>query len=151
MTEWKNGLPPVGEVVAMFDWKNSGAWFEVEVIAIHNKKGAVGWCETRGNFYSTDNPDYIKPLKSEAELKREKAVEEMFSAITDDELASFEWNAHAERICKCLHNAGYRKVNELTDERIADITNATFPTSNVRVSWMNGAKWARSQIMGEES
>lgn len=192
MSKWNGeGLPPVGEVVEMFDWRQTQDWLSVEIVAHHKRLGAVGIDVDDGFYLSTDHPGYIRPLKSEAEdggqkypevedkfyealgwmhaeccsaldrgedprkaeigdmvkrcihdltvgseadRNRDEAVEEMFSDIYSAELASFEWNAHAERICRQLHDAGYRKVTPLTDEQIDDLC-YTYRTYN-KQGWM---------------
>lgn len=154
-SSWKNGLPPVGEVCEFID--ALGDWSEVRITGYGEKLALFIPSGGKAENCTEIDARKFRPLKSEAERKRYAAVEEMIKACRYEVKPQ---NQHyyitfpasiTQKSAEKLYDAGYRKVNPLTDEQIVDITNATFPTSSARVSWMNGARWARSQIMGEES
>lgn len=71
---------------------------------------------------------YIKPTCS----KRDRAIEEIDKVLT-------EAQDYEEPMSEFLYKAGYRKVNELTDEDVGKCTD----------EFQEAAKWARDFIMGE--
>lgn len=152
MSNWTNGLPPVGEVC---EFRKTNTVFrydfvKAEVLFISDQLVVLQHCASKNHFSVLVDEVEFRPLKSEAELKREKAVEQLMSDAQVEHPCGGNYGvtfAVAERL---LDN-GYRKVNELTDEHIFAFTGEVFATSSTRVSWINGAKWARSQIMGEDS
>lgn len=135
------GLPPVGtHCECTWGWK--GLWVE----CIYHGKLRNGMPiieELDGGlmeFESALENVEFRPLKSEAELKRGKAVADIAEII--DCIKTH----HAAEL---VYDAGYRKVTPLTDEQIDDCTCCDLALYDSR-SLAAGAKWARSQILGEE-
>jgi hypothetical protein len=145
MDKWNGqGLPPVGEVckAAWLEPPDGGAMepVAVEVVAYSNKKVWLTCCG-KDEVMSIYNVAFY-PSKSEAERKRDKAVDEMMR----DAAACQSGRDCMQR----LYDAGYRKVTPLTDEQILALPcNSEF--DEIYQAKVQGAEWARSQIMGEES
>lgn len=150
MDKWNGqGLPPVGEKVQLrndqgfsIDYGHEAIGKEVTVRATWDSDGyGMAAIQYNGAHYCF-RASMLHPVKSEAERKRDEAVEEMKAVF--DKRVCIPQNV----IFESLHDAGYHKVNELTDEQIDERFNSggAFHSSSAY-----GARWARSQIMGEES
>lgn len=147
MDKWNGqGLPPVGEVCRIYSDKRDIEGKEILVVG----KGVLGWlvvqCTESASLYEV-NPQYhvFEPLKSEADRKRDEAVEKLYIDVVDIDALDTRY------FCERLHDAGYRKVTPLTDEQIKSHAEARMLTYQTEVGFAHGAKWARSQILGEES
>lgn len=95
-----DGLPPSG--------------YEVDTIhgvcLIKGYYGSQVWYQTQ---YGEDVVILIDNAKFRPILtEEEKAVKEMFKTLPAEEIASFEWNAHAERVIRAIYRAGYRKQED---------------------------------------
>jgi hypothetical protein len=144
------GLPPVGEICEIL-W--NGVWVKAIIkflgsnVVVFDLNG-----EEESSYYTTDNHCRpFRPLKSEAERKRDEEIEKFQQQV-------FRGNGFAlgetkeTLIAMKAIEAGYRKVNELTDERLGAEVYKRFLNPGVAAEYFGiGAKWARSQIMGEES
>lgn len=137
--EWNGeGLPPVGTVC--------------EVVSVHSEDN---WKETtithRGGSLSVGALDGIevvfrhayyrfRPIRPELS-ERDKAVEDMRKVVdsTDNRTRGLE----------LLYDAGYRKVNDLTDEDIESKALGASYNSTTPIRFREGARWARDFIMGE--
>lgn len=143
------GLPPVGEQCEGLPCDTNVEWHKVIYVAPDPvQRGAKYYIGVYLGGDRSGKVDYFKcfrPLKSEAERKRDEAVEEM-KAVFDKRVCIPQ-----DVIFEALHDAGYRKINELTDEQInVHALHLNIPLHQ-ESSFMDGAKWARSQIMGEKS
>lgn len=150
MSKWKDGLPPVGEW-CLVEWNHkfheqiNPIFFGDKTMVFKDRSG-----KERCGFLS--GVDSFSPLKSEADRKRDEAVEEMIDAVNlgpkyDSNMLCVQAQ---EKTFIQLHDAGYRKVKPLTDEQIDDCTCCDLTLYDSR-SLAAGAKWARSHILGEES
>lgn len=153
MSKWKDGLPPVGtHCECTWGWK--GLWLEC---IYHGKmKNGVPIVEGFGGglleFESALENIEFRPLKSEAERKRDEAVEALALQVSycyEPEIEPLDATPYV-RMAEKLHDAGYRKITPLTDAQIDDCTCCDLALYDSR-SLAAGAKWARSHILGEES
>lgn len=141
-SSWKNGLPPVGEVCEA-TWGSKSAYCECIYHDKTHRGQPIFEVTISGSVRCEDDAEF-RPLKPKAELKREKAVEDIAEIIDCIK------TRHAAEL---VYDAGYRKVNELADEQINNHIDANSPlcSDGEKLMFRVGAKWARSQIMGEES
>lgn len=111
MLEWNGeGLPPVGTIceALMPSLDNTlWRWRTVKVV----ESGAPG-AEKEILAYDIENTkpawtDQFRPLRTEAEKLREKAIVELVSVICGD--VQDTWMATAEMYAKRVYDAGYRK------------------------------------------
>lgn len=143
MSKWKDGLPPVGEKVEL--WIYESMWDEVVVIAHDNGDAVV---KHQGLGYCAASEKTLRPLKSEADRKRDEAVEEIMKTATVNHPCGGSYGitfAQAE----ALHDAGYRKITPLTDEQIKEFCSPLLDATEYHRVF-EAIKWARSQILGEE-
>ena len=108
MPEWSGeGLPPIGCACEMQDSK--GAWLPVDIIA-KNDGFTFGWSYDYRLVFFGDKADEFRPLRTEAEKAREKAIHDLTSVICgnmpDTGMATAAM--YAERV----YDAGYRKENK---------------------------------------
>lgn len=144
MSKWNgNGLPPVGEVCEVNHPNGNFGyiWLDCEILAHKRIAGtdvAVYWTQDGEADARVDA--CFRPLKSVAERKRDEAVFQIEKDMADSQRIESDY---AERIARHLHSVGYQKANKLTDEQIVSYVDSA--------NFWRGAKWARAQILGEES
>lgn len=108
MPEWNgDGVPPIGCACEMQDSK--GTWLPVDIIA-KNDGFTFGWSYDYRIVLFGDGPDEFRPLRTEAEKEREKAIAELVSVICGDvpDTGMATAAMYAERV----YDAGYRKENK---------------------------------------
>lgn len=119
MSEWNGkGLPPVG-VWCEAVWECDG---KVEMICpIFISDYTVVFEDKSGYERHVDLKNILtfRPIKSEADRKRDEAVLQLYRDTTGDDYEGTEMDDEdVYSWCKKAINEGYRKVNELTDEQI---------------------------------
>ena len=98
-TEWKDGLPPVGEECEI---KLANDWIRAD---------CVGYWHTYAVLVSDSDLPYIRsrihirPLKSDEDRAVEAMVREIIRLRDNDDMA-LEWSI----VCRDLYQMGYRKV-----------------------------------------
>ena len=141
------GLPPVGDE---FEWSLNGACYEegvmlfndgVTMLIAHRKYPA-----NRRHLKTCDPALRFRPLKSEAERKLDEALDEMEQHLIGKQL---DYGS----LCQALYDAGYRKVNKLTDEQIADMADSLPEKVSPQfcTGVMYGISMAVNHFLGEES
>lgn len=131
--EWNGeGLPPVGAVCVRHYKSGCRVDEKVEIIGYYNNQVAYaidGFIIPQNLSDVEFRPIPPEPSKSnKREMFAKKLSEDTGFAIHEDDAGE-------------VYDAGYRKVHELTDEKIDKYRDIGF-----RI----GAKWARDFIMGEE-
>ena len=132
--EWNGeGLPPIGAECEFYrsptQWFEEGGpingWEDGDVVKVLSIQRAEA-CEVAVLWNDRDKTALslvagclrpIKPEPSESDLliaKRDKAVDQ----IVDD--MALVWDSRIQKIAEAIHDAGYRKVLELTDEEIEE-------------------------------
>ena len=96
------GLPPVG-TVCEYATDGSNIWFECEII---NTEKPVIYCphlidEDDNGLQFVTRKLRFRPIKSDKEMWVGKA----FQKLPENEVATFEWNAHAERVIESIYDA----------------------------------------------
>lgn len=140
------GLPPVGEVCE-FRKTNTDFRYDfvrVEVLFISDQLVVLQHSASKNHLSVLVDEVEFRPLKSEAERKRDEAVAEMVAT----------GNAHTpwiKDVCAALHDAGYRKVNELTDEQINELAWRNASSENDELEKREFIATIQSRILGEES
>ena len=86
--EWSgDGLPPIGCACEMQDSK--GAWLPVDIIA-KNDGFTFGWSYDYRIVLFGDKADEFRPLRTEAERKRDEAAKAMARHANDDKNRGFD-------------------------------------------------------------
>mgnify|MGYP000014624240 CR=1 FL=1 len=107
---------------------------ESNEFAVIHHRSSLHWC------------DEFRPLKTESEIKREKAIESLTADICNlSDMCLVPANLLAERFIK----EGYIKPRELTDDHIDKFTQEFYGDLDLS-SFEIGARWAEKHIKGEE-
>ena len=99
-----DGVPPIGCACEMQDSK--GTWLPVEIIA-KNDGFTFGWSYDYRIVLFGDGPDEFRPLRTEAEKEREKAIQELSAVICGN--IPDTGMATATMYATRIYDAGYRK------------------------------------------
>lgn len=92
---------------------------------------------------SSINPVLLKPIKTEAEIKRQEQIEYLFQDIYEIDTSDMRYLAEK------IHDKGYIKPIEVTDGQIDKFTQE-FDGDLDLYSFEIGARWAEKHIKGEE-
>ena len=138
--EWVDGLPPVGcececQLVGANGWvvvTISGRGRSI-MLAINSDGDEVAYALSAFNF---------RPIKTQ-EKEREEAIKEIAA------LLSGFWQDEDQPMANVLYDAGYRKVNELSDEEIEVFLKGRASLLSPPYK-IEAAKWAIDYILDKE-
>lgn len=159
-------VPEVGRECEIFDPYGNAA--KVELLAIKGGK-AVVWNDAVG-FAETTELEWLRPLKTEAEIKREAEIQKIdraYSCACGYALISSECMSESlykqgvrvvdeKLIEEAAKDKGYIKPRELTsrdvETAVKGYLNGPTTLSNYHLSFAfaRGAEWAEKHIKGEE-
>lgn len=121
-TVWNGeGLPPVGSLVEVSAEDFDDDWYTIKVAYVHN--GVVAGIVQSENEYLNDqlekfsagyNRAKFRPIRSEADKKRDEAGEAIYRAINWNQEGAVERNSRFEDYCKAYDAIAAGKVPGVT-------------------------------------